>query len=185
MGSKANLSIIIIVIIDQTTDFTFLQGIMIPQLGIASNPWQVTASMNPSSTSGQLSGNLTVSFISGWANFTDLTMNLTVSGVILDFAVTKPNTSSLAVSSNAFDVAVRPYYLSALRAPDMVNENTTFEVIIELRDEITLMIPYRDLMTKVRSHKTIELYIRTRGRTDLYMRPVLYTRPVCAQAAIF
>ncbi|XP_071792804.1 fibrocystin-L-like isoform X2 [Asterias amurensis] len=135
-------------------------GIMIPQLGIASNPWQVTASMNPSSTSGQLSGNLTVSFISGWANFTDLTMDLTVSGVILDFAVTKPNTSSLAVSSNAFDVAVRPYYLSALRAPDMVNENTTFEVIIELRDEITLMIPYRDLMTKgLEWHATMALFM--------------------------
>ncbi|XP_071793632.1 fibrocystin-L-like isoform X1 [Asterias amurensis] len=122
-------------------------GNMIDQLGHSSNPWQLTASLNPSSTSGQLSGNLTVSFMSGWANFTDLTMDLTVSGVILDFTVIKPNTSTLAVSSNAFDVAVRPYYLSALTAPDMVTENTTFEVIIELRDEITMMIP-GDLMTK-------------------------------------
>ena len=130
-----------------------LQGNIIPQLGTPTSPWQLTVSVSPSTPNAgtvQLSGNLTIPFDGSWANFTDLTIASSTSGVILDFQITHPNTSKLAVlSSSAFDVAVRPYYLVAVTSPDMVYENTLFDVTIELRDQITMLVP-QNLSAKVR-----------------------------------
>ncbi|XP_022097673.1 fibrocystin-L-like isoform X1 [Acanthaster planci] len=145
-------------------------GNIVPQLGARLNPWQLTVSINPSTPSAdtiQLTGNLTVAFDGSWANFTDLTLDVQASGVILDFQITLPNTSSLEVSAQPFDVAVRPYYLMALTSPDAASINSTFDVIVELRDEITMLVPQNLSAKGLEWHALIALNMPTNYRGQL------------------
>ena len=118
------------------------------QLGTLTHPWQLTATLRTGSSSADLSGNTTIPFVSGWANFTNLGINIADSGFILDFNITYPNTSSLAVRSQAFEVTGRPYYAAVITAPDVLDINETFEVVAEIRDE-TSMVAVTDLADKV------------------------------------
>ena len=120
------------------------------QLGTPTHPWQLTATIRTGSgsESADLTGNATTPFVGGWANFTNLGIDIADSGFILDFNITYPNTSSLAVRSQAFEVTGRPYYAAVVTAPDVVDINETFEVVAEIRDEGT-MLPVTDLADKV------------------------------------
>ncbi|XP_038070546.1 fibrocystin-L-like isoform X1 [Patiria miniata] len=145
-------------------------GNRLPRLGAPSSPWQLTVSINPSTPNAntvQLTGNLTVPFDGSFANFTDLTIAAQTTGVILDFRITSPNTSSLAVTAEPFDVAVRPYYLAAVTVPDSTNMNTAFDVIIELRDEITMALPQNLSAKGLEWHALIALNMPTNYKGQL------------------
>ncbi|KAJ8026005.1 Fibrocystin-L [Holothuria leucospilota] len=118
-------------------------GNIVEQLGHSSNPWLLEASLRESSASegASLSGNTTNSFTNGWVNFTDLAINTTGTGFILDFAIIYPNTSTLSTSSAEFEVESRPYSLQVISQPSEVNEGDTFDVVLELRDNLTGLVP--------------------------------------------
>ncbi|XP_022094388.1 fibrocystin-L-like [Acanthaster planci] len=96
--------------------------VILPQLGSPSKPWRLTASVNlstPHANSIKLSGNTTIPFYGGWANFTSLTIASLHSGVILDFRVTHPaNTTLAGISSAAFDVVALLSKRLQIRFPD-------------------------------------------------------------------
>ncbi len=120
------------------------------QLGTKTNPWQLTASIKAGSGSvyGDLLGNITLPFVDGWVNFTDLAIDNADSDYILDFEITYPNTSTLAVSSQSFDVEGKEYYAAVVTAPDVVNVSESFDVVVEIRDPDT-MVAVTDLAEKV------------------------------------
>ncbi|XP_054766411.2 fibrocystin-L-like [Lytechinus pictus] len=121
------------------------QGNRIEQLGTPTSPWQVTATISSMSSEGNIgfnSDNQTISFSGGWANFTDLGVNISATDLVLQFTIIYPNTSSLTVSSEPFDVDVQPYHLEIITAPSSdVIENEPFEVIVELRETQTGDVP--------------------------------------------
>ena len=120
------------------------------QLGTKSNPWQLTATIKTGSGSvyGDLIGNITLPFVDGWVNFTDLAIDNADSDYILDFEITYPNTSTLAVSSQSLDVEGKDYYAAVVTAPDVVNVSENFDVAVEIRDPDT-MVAVTDLSEKV------------------------------------
>eukprot|EP00057_Strongylocentrotus_purpuratus_P032169 XP_786826.2 PREDICTED: uncharacterized protein LOC581747 [Strongylocentrotus purpuratus] len=121
------------------------QGNRIEQLGTPARPWQVTATISSWTSDGIIgfiSDNQTISFEGGWANFTDLGVNISATDLVLEFTITYPNTSSLTASTEAFDVDVQPYELEIITAPSSdVMENEVFEVIVELRETHTGDVP--------------------------------------------
>ncbi len=121
--------------------FVFPQGIPVTQLGTKTNPWQVTASIRTGSGSvyGDLIGNITLPFVDGWVNFTDIAVNNANSDYILDFEITYPNASTLAVSSQSFDVDAKDYYAAVVTAPDVVYVSGSFDVVVEIRDPDTMV----------------------------------------------
>ena len=127
---------------------------LVEHLGTRSKPWQLTASIQPHSGSHDdcsLYGNTTVPFTHGWVNFTSLQIDCSAHNIILDFHVTYPNTSSLAVSSAAFNIAPRPYFVVVMDSPDHHGDmhfGEDFNVIIELRDGLTRQTA-ENLYTKV------------------------------------
>ncbi|XP_071488092.1 fibrocystin-L-like [Diadema antillarum] len=119
------------------------QGNQVTQLGTNAYPWQLTASIISVTSQGiaGLIGNTTVAFENGWANYTNLGANISATDLVIEFAITYPNTSTLSVSAEAFDVAVQPYDIVAVTAPSSaVTEDEFFEVVLELRDGVTGLV---------------------------------------------
>ncbi|XP_072027284.1 LOW QUALITY PROTEIN: fibrocystin-L-like [Amphiura filiformis] len=116
-------------------------GILVDQLGTKSNPWQLTVSIKSDSGSvyADLIGNTTLPFNNGWVNFTGLVIDSADSDYILDFAITYPNTSTLTVSSESFDVEDREYYAAVVTPPGVPNVHESFDVIVEIRDGETML----------------------------------------------
>ncbi|KAJ8026384.1 Fibrocystin-L [Holothuria leucospilota] len=111
------------------------QGNLVEQLGHASHPWLLEVSLRNNRLA--LSGNTTYTFSKGWVNFTDLVINTTGTGFILDFAVIYPNTTSLAASSVEFDVEDQQLSLGVVDQPSVVNEGDPFDVVVEVKYEAT------------------------------------------------
>ncbi|XP_021347967.1 fibrocystin-L-like [Mizuhopecten yessoensis] len=115
------------------------QGQPIIQLGTASQPWQITASLRPggSNALANLTGNLTVEFANGWANFTDLLITQFGTDFYIDFTVTVPTDSNFTIASDPLTVTGRPIIASIASKTSTVIENNYFAIGVELRDEIT------------------------------------------------
>ncbi|XP_060084829.1 uncharacterized protein LOC132564170 [Ylistrum balloti] len=115
------------------------QGQPITQLGTASQPWQITASLRPggSNALANLTGNLTIEFVNGWANFTDLLITQFGSDFYIDFVLTSPSDKNFSISSDPLTVTGRPITASVASMTSTVIENNYFAINVELRDEVT------------------------------------------------
>ena len=100
--------------------------------------WTVTAAIQKGTGDphAQLEGNVTVTFIDGWANFTDLRITHNGSDYSLVFNVTKPTTAKFNTTSLPFEVKQRILYFSVTAQPADANETVTFgkQPRIEVRD---------------------------------------------------
>lgn len=143
--------------ISELITFCDWQGNRIEQLGTPARPWQVTATISSWTSDGIIGfilDNQTISFEGGWANFTDLGVNISATDLVLEFTITYPNTSGLTASTEAFDVDVQPYEVEIITAPSSdVMENEVFEVIVELQETHTGDVP-TNLAEKVCSSST-------------------------------
>lgn len=68
--------------------------------------WAATATIKTGSgdTAARLRGSVTVPFVDGWANYTDLSIDGSATGYILEFTTSKPKSAKFSASSQAFDV---------------------------------------------------------------------------------
>ncbi|KAK3740701.1 hypothetical protein QZH41_019065 [Actinostola sp. cb2023] len=79
------------------------------QLVAALLNWTVTAGIRPGTghSNGTISGTVTIDFVNGWANFTDLKISPSAVGYVLDFTISKPTNVKYNASSQPFDVTSR------------------------------------------------------------------------------
>ena len=78
-------------------------------VGGEGDPWLVTVSLVTGPTGAELVNNVTVPFIDGLANFTDLAFSKMGEGYSLQFAITYPDSITIApVTSQLFNVGSRP-----------------------------------------------------------------------------
>ncbi|XP_021369085.1 fibrocystin-L-like isoform X2 [Mizuhopecten yessoensis] len=115
------------------------QGRPITQLGSASQPWEITASLRPGGSNplATLTGNLTVQFVNGWANFTSLLITKLGTEFHIDFNLTVPTGSNFSITSGPLTVAARPIKASVTSMTSTVIENHYFAVGVELQDNAT------------------------------------------------
>ena len=116
-----------------------IDGTLVTTLGHGSlSNWTVTASIldgtgDPMSV---LEGNVTVTIVEGWANFTDLSITHNGSDYKLLFNVSKPAASHFNATSQAFEVKERILYFTVTVQPNDANETVSFgqQPRIEVRD---------------------------------------------------
>ncbi|XP_069115226.1 fibrocystin-L-like [Argopecten irradians] len=115
------------------------QGQPITQLGTAEQPWQITASLRPGGSNplANLIGNLTVEFVNGWANFTDLLITQFGTDFYIDFDLTVPADSNFSISSAPLTVTGRPIEPSIISMTSNVLEGNYFSIGVELRDGVS------------------------------------------------
>ncbi|XP_069121982.1 fibrocystin-L-like [Argopecten irradians] len=114
-------------------------GQPITRLGTPSHPWKITASLRPGGSNplANLTGNLTVEFVNGWANFTDLIITQFGTDFYIDFYLTEPADTNFTIASAPLTVAGRPIKPSITSMTSTVIENNYFAIGVELRDEVT------------------------------------------------
>ena len=112
-------------------------------LGHSSSPWLLTASIveHPADVTGELSGNVTITFQDGWANFTNLAIDKAGSGYVLEFAITYPESSTL-VAVRTSEITITPRELTAMLAniTEMVYAGEAFDVVVDILDVATGMV---------------------------------------------
>ncbi|KAK3107254.1 hypothetical protein FSP39_010348 [Pinctada imbricata] len=109
-------------------------------LGAAAAPWEVRVTLrsgsgsNPAAT---LVGNTTVTFVDGYANFTDLGISHAGSGYILDFEITYPTEAIFNRSSSALTIQQRPLKTTVVTASETVYQGGQHQITLDIRDDIT------------------------------------------------
>ena len=116
-----------------------IDGQLVTTLGHGSlSNWTVTASIlnGTGDAMALLEGNVTVTFVDGWANFTDLSITHNASDYKLLFNVSKPVASHFNATSQAFEIKERILYFTISVQPDDANETVKFgkQPRIEVRD---------------------------------------------------
>ncbi|XP_066276424.1 fibrocystin-L-like [Branchiostoma lanceolatum] len=109
-------------------------------LGHTSSPWQVTASLQLGENSDPraiLRGTLSVPYINGWANFTDLQISHSGENYTLMFTVNESTHTALDVQSHTFTVTQIPVRAAMLSQPETATVNKPFNLQLELRDAVT------------------------------------------------
>ncbi|KAL3885610.1 hypothetical protein ACJMK2_025660 [Sinanodonta woodiana] len=109
-------------------------------IGSADNEWQVTASIHPGSgySWAVLNGNATVSFVNGFANFTDLSISHMGYGYILDFNISAPTVAQhWTLSSEPFNVSGRKISASQNISGNAIQNDPT-QVVLDLIDATSL-----------------------------------------------
>ncbi|XP_035686784.1 fibrocystin-L-like [Branchiostoma floridae] len=106
-------------------------------LGHVSTPWQVTASLPRGENRATLHGTLSVPYINGWANFTDLKISHSGENYTLVFKVSESTHTPLDVRSQAFDVTTIPIRAAIFSQPETATVDEPFNLQLELRDAVT------------------------------------------------
>ena len=116
-----------------------IDGELVTTLGHGSlSNWTVTASIlnGTGDPMAVLEGNMSVTFVEGWANFTDLSITHNASDYKLLFNVSKPAASHFNATSQVFEVKERILYFTLTVQPGEANETVNFgkQPRIEVRD---------------------------------------------------
>ena len=116
-----------------------IDGKLVTNLGHGSlSNWTVTASIlvGTGDPMAVLEGNVSVTIVEGWANFTDLSITHNGSDYKLVFNVSKPAASHFNATSQSFEVKERILYYTITVQPSDANETVSFgqQPRIEVRD---------------------------------------------------
>ena len=116
-----------------------IDGTLVKTLGHGSlSNWTVMATIKNGTGDPMavLEGNVTVTLVDGWANFTDLSITHNGSDYQLFFYVNKPVASHFNATSQPFEVKERILYFTVTDQPNDANETVSFgqQPIIEVRD---------------------------------------------------
>lgn len=100
--------------------------------------WVVTATIRQGTghPDANITGNNTVKFNKGWANFTELGISHSGSGYIIDFHISYPDSANFRTSSQLVDIAERRVRFDINRQPGNGNEGIALpqQPQIEVRD---------------------------------------------------
>eukprot|EP00058_Branchiostoma_floridae_P028596 XP_002614087.1 hypothetical protein BRAFLDRAFT_118430 [Branchiostoma floridae] len=116
------------------------EGNHMQHLGHSSAPWEITASLQPGDDTdprATLGGTLSVPYVNGWANFTDLTVSHSGEGYKIRFTVTQNAANLLQVQTQPFTVTRVPVRAAIFSKPDTAIVNEPFNLQLELRDAVT------------------------------------------------
>ncbi|XP_035685638.1 fibrocystin-L-like [Branchiostoma floridae] len=116
------------------------EGNHMEHLGHSSAPWNITASLQSGDDTdprATLSGTLSVPYVNGWANFTDLTVPHSGEGYTIRFTVTQNAANLLQVQTQPFTVTRVPVRAAIFSKPDTAIVNEPFNLQLELRDAVT------------------------------------------------
>ena len=102
--------------------------------------WRVEATLRATGSgdpSAELVGNTTVDFLGGWANFTNLMID--ISGTyIIDFNIVYPNEAShFSISSQTVTVAAQQLKGRVVTQPSAVVKDAPFNVEVDLLNSVT------------------------------------------------
>ena len=116
-----------------------IDGKLVTTLGHGSlSNWTVRASIlnGTGDPMAVLEGNVSVTIVEGWANFTDLSITHNGTDYKLLFNVSKPAASQFNATSQSFEVKERILYFTVSIQPDDANETVSFgkQPRIEVRD---------------------------------------------------
>ena len=112
-------------------------------MGTSAKPWQLTASIYSHGSHGNanLLGNVSLPFVNGWVNYTNLAIDILTTKVVLEFSITFPNTSGISAMSAEFSVDPREFYAVVVESPGEVFESQSFGFVVEIRDAVTSIVP--------------------------------------------
>ncbi|XP_021354873.1 fibrocystin-L-like isoform X2 [Mizuhopecten yessoensis] len=119
--------------------FTDSAGAHVSSLGVAAIPWQVQAVLRSGTGSNvlaSLTGNTTVDFVGGWANFSDLSLSHSGSGFIIDFNIIFPE-SNYTLESAPLQVTYRPFKVDLAYTAGNVYTNNPHELRFKVVDTTT------------------------------------------------
>ncbi|XP_068236296.1 fibrocystin-L-like [Palaemon carinicauda] len=110
-------------------------GSVIQSLGHTSNPWIVTATLVGGPPDATLLGATQVPYLSGAANFTNLSINKPGTGYIITFNVTSPSEApALPVLGNTFNATEKRVQLELINKPDAVMPDEIFNITLQITD---------------------------------------------------
>ncbi|XP_052060298.1 fibrocystin-L-like isoform X3 [Mytilus californianus] len=115
-------------------------GDQITLLGASIAPWQVSVSLKAgsgSNPSAVLSGTTNISFVSGWANFTDLMLSHEGSGYILEFTLSYPTDVVFTVESSPLTVTQRGLKAGVVFKTGNIFANDLTTVTLDIKDSTT------------------------------------------------
>ncbi|XP_078699976.1 fibrocystin-L-like [Branchiostoma floridae x Branchiostoma belcheri] len=116
------------------------EGNHMAHLGHTSSPWEVTASLQPGDNTdprATLTGTLSVPYVNGWANFTDLKVSHSGEGYTIRFTVRQSTTNPLQAETQPFTVEGMPVRAAIFSKPDTATVDDPFNLQLELRDAVT------------------------------------------------
>lgn len=127
----------------------------------------ITASLREgtgSNPSAILEGNLTVQFVNGWANFSNLLITQFGSGYIIDFNVTSPTEGeNFTISTNPLTIPSRPIKASIVNMPNDIIVGNFHTFTLELQDGLSSFV-LPDIAWRVSNETTFLSFIYS-GRT--------------------
>ncbi|XP_052063691.1 fibrocystin-L-like [Mytilus californianus] len=115
-------------------------GDKINDLGTDLYPWNITATLRQGTGNpdGVLSGNTTVPFVNGEANFSNLEISHPGMGYIIDFNMTEPiEAENLTLASVPLDIQKIPVTAVIVSATEDVYTTESMVIQMELREELT------------------------------------------------
>ena len=122
-------------LVNVDTCFNF-QGNFIDSLGTSEYPWRVQVSMfqNNVNNSHLLGGNTVISFIRGWANFSDMSIDVNGSDFHFEFHIIYPDDGAFVhnVSSVKFDMQPRPVGVQITNVTNEIlqKENISMRILL-------------------------------------------------------
>lgn len=90
-----------------------------------------------SNSLAELTGTTNVSFVNGWANFTDIGISHEGSGYILEFTVSYPSEVVFTVDSSPLVVTQRGLKAGLLSKTSDVQQNQGMTVVLNIKDSTT------------------------------------------------
>lgn len=110
---------------------------MISKLGASTAPWQVSVTLKAGSGSNplaQLTGTTNITFVNGWANFSDIGISHEGSGYVLEFTLSYPTEVIFKVESGPLTVVLRPLKAGLVSKTGDVFQNSLVTVALDIRD---------------------------------------------------
>ncbi|XP_060067589.1 fibrocystin-L-like [Ylistrum balloti] len=111
-------------------------------LGISAIPWEVTASLktgagNSSGCTPTLAGTTTVTFVDGWANFTDLLITCTGTAYMINFEITSPTGTNFSLTSANLTILSRNITAAVASVSSPKYTDEAFNLTVHLKDSVT------------------------------------------------
>jgi len=130
-------------------------GAVVSNLGDDSDPWNCTVTVT--NGTGSLSGEVTVPFLDGFADFTDLRIDAAGEYYELTFTVSSPDNSLDSLSTQPFTVEIRPLSLKVLEVAKMVPENAVFSIEPTIWDEALDAAASSDVVSGIQWDCSVQL----------------------------
>lgn len=145
-------------------------------MGASIAPWQVSVSLKAgsgSNPSAVLSGTTNISFVNGWANFTDLMLSHEGSGYVLEFMLSYPTDVVFSVESFPLTVTQRGLKAGVVFKSGNIFANDLTTVTLDIKDSTTNVV-VSDIDWKVNISLLLHLVLKSSFCKSLLIFLFLY-----------